>query len=126
MGRPYRAAVIGAGYWSPNLVRNFRRSSDWDLVAVCDLDETRVRKVVGPRSTVDIETSVEQLLARDDVDAVAIATPTQTPAPLALAASPPANTSWSRNPLAPTSAAAAMVCAADEAELTLMIDHTYC
>ena len=27
-------AVIGAGYWGPNLVRNFRSSPDWDLVAV--------------------------------------------------------------------------------------------
>ena len=31
-------AVVGAGYWGPNLVRNFRGSDDWDLVAVCDLD----------------------------------------------------------------------------------------
>src|SRR6478609_4806882 len=82
----YRVAVIGAGYWGPNLVRNFRGSPDWDLVAVCDLDESRARKVVGPRSTVDIETSVEQLLARDDVDAVALATPATTHAPLALTA----------------------------------------
>ena len=47
MGRTYRVAVIGAGYWGPNLVRNFRGSPDWDLVAVCDLDEGRARKVVG-------------------------------------------------------------------------------
>ena len=86
MSRTYGVAVIGAGYWGPNLVRNFRASASWDLVAVCDLDETRARKVVGPRSTVDVETSVERLLARDDIDAVAIATPAQTHAPLALAA----------------------------------------
>ena len=33
-----RIAVVGAGYWGPNLVRNFQASPDWDLVAVCDLD----------------------------------------------------------------------------------------
>ena len=44
-------AVVGAGYWGPNLVRNFRGSPDWDLVAVCDLDDARARKVIGPRST---------------------------------------------------------------------------
>ncbi len=32
---PLRAAVVGAGYWGPNLVRNFRGSPHWDLVAVC-------------------------------------------------------------------------------------------
>jgi hypothetical protein len=24
-------AVVGAGYWGPNLVRNFGASPDWDL-----------------------------------------------------------------------------------------------
>ena len=28
---PLRAAVIGAGYWGPNLARNFRASPDWHL-----------------------------------------------------------------------------------------------
>src|SRR6478735_9237204 len=86
MTEALRAAVIGAGYWGPNLARNFRGSPDWDLVAVCDLDETRAQKVVGNRSTVEVMTSVSDLLARDDVDAVAIATPARTHAPIALAA----------------------------------------
>ena len=40
---PLGVAVIGAGYWGPNLVRNFRARPDWDLVAVCDLDPDRAR-----------------------------------------------------------------------------------
>src|ERR1700761_8826670 len=79
-------AVVGAGYWGPNLVRNFRNSADWDLVAVCDLDEQRARKVIGARSTVEVETSLDRLLARDDIDAVAIATPARTHSAIALAA----------------------------------------
>ena len=81
-----RVAVVGAGYWGPNLVRNFRASPHWDLVAVCDLDESRARKVIGPRSTVEAETSLTSLLARDDIDAIAIATPARSHAPIALAA----------------------------------------
>ena len=34
-------AVVGAGYWGPNLIRNFRTPPDWDLGAVCDLDPER-------------------------------------------------------------------------------------
>ena len=86
MSTPLSIAVIGAGYWGPNLVRNFRGSREWDLVAVCDLDEARARKVVGNRSTVEVETSVDRLLARKDIDAVAIATPARTHAPIAEAA----------------------------------------
>jgi len=86
MKRPYRVAVIGTGYWGSKLTRNFQSSPVWDLVAVCDLDERRARNVVGARSTVEIVTSAERLLARDDIDAVAISTPASSHAPLALAA----------------------------------------
>jgi predicted dehydrogenase len=120
-------AVIGAGYWGPNLVRNFRGSPAWDLVAVCDLDEARARKVVGARSTVEVETSVERLLARDDVDAVAIATPARTHAPLALAAFEAGKHVLVEKPLADNAETAAlMVSAAEAADRVLMIDHTYC
>jgi predicted dehydrogenase len=124
---PLRAAVIGAGYWGPNLVRNFRSSPGWDLVAVCDLDESRARKVIGPRSTVELETSIERLLARGDLDAVAIATPARTHAPIALAALEAGKHVLVEKPLADSpEAAATMVRAAAEAGKVLMIDHTFC
>jgi predicted dehydrogenase len=123
----YSIAVIGAGYWGPNLIRNFRANPAWDLVAVCDLDESRARRVVGARSTVEIETSVERLLARDDIDAVAIATPAKTHAPLALAAFQAGKHVLVEKPLADTAETAAlMVSAADAAGKVLMTDHTYC
>jgi predicted dehydrogenase len=120
-------AVIGTGYWGPNLVRNFRASTEWDLVAVCDLDEDRARRVVGSRSTVDVETSVARLLSRHDLDAVAIATPARTHAPLALAAFEAGLHVLVEKPLADnTETAALMVAAAAAADRVLMIDHTYC
>src|SRR6478672_4260484 len=85
-GMSLRVAVVGAGYWGPNLVRNFRTSADWDLVAVCDLDEGRARKVVGDAANVDVETSLDRLLARENIDAIAIATPANTHRPIAMSA----------------------------------------
>ena len=76
---PLGVAVIGAGYWGPNLVRNFRGSANWDLVGVCDLNADRARKVIGNRSTVEVFTDLAQVLDRDDVHAVAIATPADGP-----------------------------------------------
>jgi predicted dehydrogenase len=120
-------AVVGAGYWGPNLVRNFRNSAEWDLVAVCDLDEARARKVIGRRSTVDVETSLEPLLARDDVDAIAVATPARTHSAIALAALAAGKHVLVEKPIADSRAdAARMIEAAHEQDLVLMADHTYC
>ena len=39
------AAVVGLGYWGPNLARNLNASEDFELVALCDLDVKRVEKL---------------------------------------------------------------------------------
>jgi len=122
-----RVAVIGAGYWGPNLVRNFLASTEWDLTVVCDLDESRARRVVGGRSRVDVDTSLARVLSRDDVDAVAIATPANTHPAIALAALDAGKHVLVEKPLAATRAEAQrMVRAARERGLVLMCDHTYC
>jgi predicted dehydrogenase len=118
-------AVVGAGYWGPNLARNFRSHPDWDLMAVCDLDEARAARVVGSRSTVEVETSLERLLDRNDVDAIAIATPARTHKPIALQALAAGKHVLVEKPLASTMADGwEVVRAADEAGLVLMTDHT--
>jgi predicted dehydrogenase len=122
-----RVAVVGAGYWGPNLVRNFGSSPDWEVVALCDLDAQRAAAVLGPRSTVDIETSLEALLARDDVDAVAVATPADTHCAIALAALEAGKHVLVEKPIASSRAdAERMVARAEELGLVLMCDHTYC
>lgn len=118
-------AVVGAGYWGPNLARNFRSSPDWDLVAVCDLDLDRARAVAGDH--VDVTSSLDDLLARDDVDAIAIATPARTHQSIALPALRAGKHVLVEKPLADSRAhGLEMVDLAREQGLTLMADHTYC
>jgi predicted dehydrogenase len=122
-----RVAVVGAGYWGPNLVRNFRGSEHWDLVAVCDLDDARARKVIGARSTVEVETSLDRLLSRDDIDAVAVATPAGTHRKITLAALEAGKHVLVEKPLAGSELEAReMVDVARDRDLVLMCDHTYC
>ena len=124
---PLRVAVIGAGYWGPNLIRNFRSSEDWDVAAVCDLDVERVQKVLGRGSGIDVCDSFEDLLDRDDIDAVAIATPAGTHESLAVAALGAAKHVLVEKPLAHDRAAGQrMVEQAEGRGLVLMADHTYC
>lgn len=122
-----RVGVVGAGYWGPNLVRTFRGTPEWDLVAVCDLDRERAERVIGSRSTVDVETSLEALLSRPDIDAVAVATPADTHCSIALAVLEAGKHVLVEKPLASTRAdAQRMVARAEELGLVLMCDHTYC
>ena len=85
-GAPLGVAVIGAGYWGPNLARNFQASDSWHLRWLCDLDVERARSVLGRYSTVEVTADYAAVLADDTVDAVVIATPAATHATLALQA----------------------------------------
>ena len=127
MNTKLRIAVIGAGYWGPNLARNFRNSPDWDLVAVCDLDHDRAEKLADTVGGVRAVTSLSELLASEDVDAVAIATPARTHHGITRAALSAGKHVMVEKPLADTGARGRdMVRAAAERGLVLMTDHTYC
>ena len=122
-----RVAVVGAGYWGPNLVRNFDRSTAWDLVAVCDLDERRARAVVGARPDVAVHTSLDRMLASERLDAVAVATPAATHRAVASLALAAGLHVLVEKPLAPSTVdARAVVELAAQKGLVLMCDHTYC
>jgi predicted dehydrogenase len=121
-----KIAVIGAGYWGPNLARNFAASPDWELVAICDRDEDRAGTLAA-RTGAQVAGSVEDLLQRFDIDAVAIATPARTHASIALTALAAGKHVLVEKPLAATVAdGRRMVAAAQEQGLVLMTDHTYC
>ncbi len=120
-------AVIGAGYWGPNLIRNFGSSDRVDLRWVCDLSTERARKAAGRYSTVEVTNDLEVVLNDRSVDAVAIATPAATHTALGLAALRAGKHVLIEKPLAPTvDEGRQLVEAADAAGLVLMCDHTYC
>ena len=76
--KPVGVAIVGTGYWGPNLFRNFLASETAELRWVCDLVGDRARKVVGRYSTVCVTESIEEVLSDPGVEAVALATPART------------------------------------------------
>src|SRR5215471_18334818 len=120
-------AVIGAGYWGPNLVRTAIATPALQLEWLCDLDEERAEAVLGRYTTVKATASYEQVLADPSVSAVAIATPAATHFDLVRAALEAGKHVLVEKPL--TSSVSDAVKLADLAErsgLVLMCDHTYC
>ncbi len=126
-GRPIGVAVIGAGYWGPNLVRNFQNSQSFHLMWLCDVDRPRAEQVVGKYSTVRVSADLSEVLADPDVDAVAIATPAGSHLEVALAALRAGKHVLVEKPLAVTvDDARNLVDEAERLGLTLMCDHTFC
>ena len=126
-GRPIGVAVVGAGYWGPNLVRNFQGPSQFHLRWLCDLDLDRAQRLLGRYSTVRATDDYTMVLGDPEVDAVAIATPAATHAHLAMAALRAGKHVLVEKPLASTYAEGRQLTAAAERQgLTLMCDHTYC
>ena len=126
-GEPIGVAVIGAGYWGPNLVRNFQSSSSFRLRTLCDLDETRARTVLGAYSTVHATDDLGSVLADPAVEAVAIATPAGSHLEVAMAALKAGKHVLVEKPLAATYAEGRrLVEEAQRRGLALMCDHTYC
>lgn len=124
---PIGVAVVGAGYWGPNLVRNFQGAADFHLRWLCDLDSERARRVVGHYSPVAVSSDLAEVLADPAVDAVAVATPAGTHLDVALAALRAGKHVLVEKPLAATLAEGQQL--VDEAEqrgLILMCDHTFC
>jgi predicted dehydrogenase len=120
-------AVVGAGYWGPNLVRNFQGSPAFRLRWLCDLDVDRAQRVLGGYSTVQVTADLDEVLADPDVHAVAIATPAGTHLSVALRALRAGKHVLVEKPLAATyDEGRALVEEAVRRGLTLMCDHTYC
>jgi predicted dehydrogenase len=124
---PIGLAVVGAGYWGPNLVRNFAGSPEYRLTWLCDIDRSRAVQVLGPYSTVEVTDDLEVVLADERVSAIAIATPAGTHLDIALAAMRAGKHVLIEKPLAATYAdGLRLVEEADRAGLVLMCDHTFC
>src|SRR4051794_8533935 len=71
-------AVIGYGYWGPNLVRNFLETDGARMAICCDMNAQRLAHVESKYPRVEMTTSYDDVLNNSTIDAVVIATPVAT------------------------------------------------
>ncbi len=104
---PVRVAVIGLGYWGPNLVRNLFELESADLVLVCDQRAEAVEQVRRRYPSVRGTTSLDDVLEDPTVEAVVVATPIRTHLELARASLGAGKHTLVEKPLADSIAGAA-------------------
>ena len=73
-----RVGIVGLGYWGPNLVRCFSELENCKLTVVCDQNHDQLLRIKDRYPQIYPIESFDQLLDRDLVDALVIATPTAT------------------------------------------------
>jgi predicted dehydrogenase len=118
-------AVVGAGYWGPNLVRTLLGMRVEDVV-VCDLDPARLEKIKTLYPPVEITTRFDDVLADRSIDAILLATPITTHGTMGVRALRAGKHLFVEKPLASSVAESqALIDAAKEADRTLMVGHTF-
>lgn len=68
-------ALIGYGYWGPNLLRVLDSLKNVRIKYVCDLDEKRLKEAKEKYPNYIYTKNVEKVLKDDEVNAIVIATP---------------------------------------------------
>jgi predicted dehydrogenase len=121
-----RVAVVGLGYWGPNLVRNFNELACAEVVAVCDRDADRLELIQRRFPAVQTHTSIDDVLADETIDAVALATPVSTHFPLGRAVLEAGKHVFVEKPLASSSSECLeLTLLAESRGLVLMPGHTF-
>ncbi len=120
------AAIVGLGYWGPNLLRNFTASEHWNVRWIVDADEKRIARMqrLYPRSYASRD--FDSALSDPEVDLIAIATPPSMHATMAGRAIAAGKHVLVEKPLAENAAdARRLVDAAQRRGVKLFTDHTF-
>ncbi len=73
-----RIGVIGAGHWGPNHIRVFSQLADSTVLMCADLNKERLKSIKALYPSVRTTEDYHEILKNDEIDAVCIATPTNT------------------------------------------------
>ncbi|HEY0513845.1 MAG TPA: Gfo/Idh/MocA family oxidoreductase [Thermoanaerobaculia bacterium] len=124
--RILRIAVIGAGHWGPNLIRNFHNHTTSEVAWVIDRDEARLRLAESRYPGLRVSADPAVAFADPEVDAVVISTPTITHYDLASTALAAGKHALVEKPIAANVEEAEALCElAEQRGLVLMTGHVF-
>ena len=125
-GERVQIAVVGLGYWGPNLLRNLADSATFEVAALCDLRAHVMEPLSRRYPTATCTTRYEEVLRHPSIDAVAIATPVSTHYSLAMSALEAGKHVFVEKPLAASSEQVNdLIERAEQEGLVLMPGHTF-
>ena len=119
-------AVVGLGYWGPNLVRVLIERSDVEVRWICDSDLSRLERFGRRYPSVQLTQELDEILDDTSVDGVLLATPVFTHYDLARRCLEADKHTFVEKPLAPSTAMAEeLIALSEERGVSLMCGHTF-
>jgi predicted dehydrogenase len=123
---PVQVALVGYGYWGPNLARCIAASNRARLAVICERSPERARAAHSDHTRVPVVCDIESVFRKPEISAVVLATAVDTHGELARRALEFGKHVLVEKPLA-SNASAAVALAKERARQNsvLMVDHTY-
>ena len=119
-------AVVGCGYWGPNLIRNFSSISECKMKKVCDTDVERLAYIKRLYSEVETVSEFEQVVGAPEIDAVVVATPVRFHFEMAMKSLQAGKHTFIEKPMASSVAECKeLIEIAEKKNLILMVGHTF-
>src|SRR3954470_10865593 len=123
---PLRTAVVGYGYWGPNLVRNVIERPELGFAGLCERDAERAAAFSSRNPGAPVFADLDEMLADPALDAVLVATPPHTHHAIVRAALEAGKHVLVEKPLATRSDDAyELIRVAEAKDLVLMPGHTF-
>ncbi len=126
MPRIVNVAVIGCGYWGPNIIRNLTQLPEARLVSICDLRPDRLEYVKEHFPGIGVTQDTSSILNDPEIEAVVLTTSADSHYTLAQEALQAGKHVLVEKPLAQTSAECrALIDLASSRKRVLMVGHTF-
>jgi predicted dehydrogenase len=121
-----KVGIVGLGLVSNSHIKAYVSHPDAEVVAVCDLDESRAKAVAAEFGIAKYYTSYDAMLKDPDINTVDITTPTVLHSPMSVAAAKAGKNIHCEKPFCLNLEEGLAVCKeAEKHGLTLMVGETY-
>ena len=122
----YNVAIIGFGYWGPNIVRNFYFNPDCIVKYICDINPEARKRAKSQYPNIEITDDLNVIFQDIEIDIVAIVTPVSSHYKLANSALLNGKHVFVEKPFtSTTSQAEELIEIAEKNDLIIMVDHTF-
>jgi predicted dehydrogenase len=126
MADELKVAVVGAGYWGPNLIRNVSEAPGAVLRVICDQDEKRLKEVGRRYPGTLLVSDFEDVLRDREIDAVVLATPASVHATMGIRAMEAGKDVLIEKPLATSvEECRQLIDCSERTGRVLMVGHTF-